>query len=116
MSDKSALFIIAILAILTIGCSVTPIDGDLTDGSTTSNVPELYIPDPITGEIDFETNDPEYWSSEGYTLWSYKSEIVNPFIEWTVSVNKITGDADAGYGLIIGRYVSPGITGETAYG
>ncbi len=113
MSDKSALFIIANLVILTIGCSVTPIDGDITDGTTSSNVPELYIPDPVTGEIDFETDDPEYWSSEGYTLWSYNSEVINPFIEWTVTVNKISGDAEAGYGLIISRYVSPGITGET---
>ena len=113
MAGRFLQYSIVISVILTIGCWVTPIDEDPTDGTTFSNVPELFLPDPDTGTIVFETDDPEYWSSEGYTLWNYKSEIINPFSEWTVTVNKSSGDAEAGYGLIFCRYVSPGITGET---
>jgi hypothetical protein len=63
------------------------------------------------GEADAEgnvttrlrTNDPAYWSGNGYTLWTAWGDegIGSEFAERTVTVSKLKGDTQAGYGLVI---------------
>jgi hypothetical protein len=48
------------------------------------------------------TNDPQYWSQRGYTLWTaWGEDDLRPFTERTVTVSKAKGYGGAGYGLVI---------------
>ena len=49
------------------------------------------------------TNDPAYWSMNGYTFWTVWGDegINDPYTERTVTMSKVKGNSQAGYGLVI---------------
>jgi hypothetical protein len=57
----------------------------------------------------FETNDPAYWSSAGYTLWSSNGTSHAAGESWdrTYILTKTSGDAAAGYGVFFGYDSGP---------
>jgi hypothetical protein len=73
--------------------------------------PEVQIASELFEEVGaagttktyrFHTNDPQYWSQQGYTLWTVWGEENPPsFEERTVTMWKSAGTSYAGYGLVI---------------
>lgn len=50
--------------------------------------------------IAFSTNDSAYISDRGYTLWALKAAAQNPFVSRKAMLNKTSGSAEAGYGIV----------------
>jgi hypothetical protein len=62
------------------------------NGHTSEAIDNLFVKDPGTGEITFTTNDTQYWSSRGYTLWTVGTGKENTtFSTRTVSLSKTSG-------------------------
>ncbi|QQO10705.1 hypothetical protein [Breznakiella homolactica] len=67
-------------------------------------VNELFVAtETAAGTVTrFTTSDPQYWSRNGFTVWTVWDEgAKDPFEERTVLVNKPKGNSSAGYGLVI---------------
>jgi hypothetical protein len=76
----------------------TPPEDDGTDPVEIIN--DLFVPGDEEGEIIFETNNPQYWSEYGFTLWYLLEGEDQPFSTREAVVSKISGNATAGYGLV----------------
>ena len=63
---------------------------------------DLFVVDG--GDVTFTTNDPAYWTENGYTLWAPTGGSPNPFASIGRNLVKTEGDADAGYGLVFCHY------------
>jgi hypothetical protein len=105
------LALMAIAVAAAIGCSSPGPDSDGESGKssqkeegesgTAQEASSLFVVDP--GEpslVEFETNDDAYISDRGYTLWALKANSQSPFVARTVVLNKRSGSAEAGYGLV----------------
>ncbi len=89
------------------GCPKTPeiyVVKEPLDSSVIEENSEIFIEDPATGIIGFETNDTKYSGGYGYTLWTEDDGIQDPFIHLNVTLKKISGNDVAGYGIIFGSY------------
>ena len=96
------IFLISIIA-----CPVTPDspeDLDLFDNPVIEENSLLFELDADTGVISFNTNDSKYISEYGYTLWAENNEIQSPFTGLNVTLSKIDGNSDAGYGVVFCSY------------
>jgi hypothetical protein len=70
-------------------------------GGTALEASALFVVDPSEPSlVDFETNDDAYISDRGYTLWALKARSQSPFVARTAVLNKRSGSAEAGYGLV----------------
>lgn len=76
-------------------------------------VDNLFV-DNGSGTTEFSTNNPQYWSEHGYTLWTLPSgqDPMIPFTSRTVRVAKTHGNASSGFGIIICQGTRDGY-GET---
>ncbi len=64
------------------------------------------------GKHVFFTNDPDLWGPFGCTLWTLSETSQEPFVERGLALQKISGDASAGFGAILCRRNDP-LWGET---
>ena len=71
---------------------------------------DLFVPDG--GNVTFTTNDPAYWTENGYTLWAPTGGSQSTFASLERKLTKTEGDGDAGYGLVFCHYD----TGDSALG
>ncbi len=96
------IFLISITA-----CPVTPDspeDLDLLDNPVIEENSLLFEMDTDTGIISFDTNNSKYINEYGYTLWAENNEVQNPFTGLKVTLSKISGNSDAGYGVVFCSY------------
>ncbi|MEA1911655.1 MAG: hypothetical protein U9N32_08280 [Spirochaetota bacterium] len=97
----------AALFISLTGCPNTP-DPSVVEASLESSVieenSELFIEDPNTAVVSFETNDTKYTGQYGYTLWTEGDAVQDPFTHLNVTLKKISGNDVAGYGIIFGSH------------
>ncbi len=88
-------------------CPVTPEsseDLDLLDNPIIEENSILFEMDTDTGVINFNTNESKYINEYGYTLWTENNELQNPFTNLNVTLSKISGNSDAGYGVVFCSY------------
>lgn len=71
-------------------------------GASSGRADSLFVESSGTGSrsFDFSTSDPSYITQSGYSLWALNSAVQNPFAGRLVTVNKLEGDATAGYGIL----------------
>jgi hypothetical protein len=74
---------------------------DAEAGDAAGQVDDLFV--SSGSEIVFRCNSVEYWTKYGYTLWGVSSagSSGGTFATRTVNVGKVSGNADAGYGIIL---------------
>lgn len=99
--------ILFLLFCLFSGCLDTPVPlvvKDPLDSSVIEEKSELFVEDPDTGIIVFETNDTKYSGEYGYTLWSQDDTVQDPFTHMNVILKKISGNDSAGYGVVFGSH------------
>lgn len=111
MKNKKLLLInmllIIFLVVITLGCPVTPApskDKDHGDVTVIEENSYLFVEDGITGIIEFTTNDTKYSEQFGYTLWSQEGLVSDPFTNLNVTLSKLSGNEDAGYGVVFCSY------------
>ncbi len=74
---------------------------------------DLFVPqEESPGKYVFFTNDPDLWGPYGCTLWTLTETRQEPFVERGLALQKISGDASAGFGAILCRRDDP-LWGET---
>ncbi len=96
-----------ILFISITACPVTtesPEDLDLLNNPVIEENSLLFDLDADTGVISFNTNNSKYISEYGYSLWTENNEIQSPFTGLNVTLSKISGNSDAGYGVVFCSY------------
>ena len=89
------------------GCPVTPESPenlDLLDNPVVEENSLLFDLDTSTGVISFNTNDSKYINEYGYTLWTENNEVQNPFTSLNVTLSKLGGNSNAGYGVVFCSY------------
>ncbi|MCW8965542.1 MAG: hypothetical protein OQK82_02480 [Candidatus Pacearchaeota archaeon] len=89
--------------VIFISCEINPpepYDPDEDETDPIEIIHDIFIPGEQEGEVIFETNDPQYWSGSGFTLWYLLEREEQPFFTREAVVSKISGNASAGYGLI----------------
>jgi len=90
-------------------------DAESPSGSG-SEVESLFVPS-IDGSgaaiFDFETSDSAYLGDNGYTLWALKAASQPAFTSRTVSLDKLSGNAAAGFGIVFCRHPSLSPSDET---
>lgn len=76
---------------------------------------DLFVPAPgKPGELAFRTNDPARKGPRGHTYWYLGSGVQEPFVSRAAYLSKASGNAEAGYGLVIcNRPLEAGGTRET---
>jgi hypothetical protein len=94
-----------------------PSTGDTGNPSGSgSEVESLFVPS-IDGSgaanFDFETSDTAYLGDKGYTLWALKAAPQEPFTSRTVSLDKLSGNAAAGFGIVFCRHPALSPSEET---
>jgi hypothetical protein len=95
-----------VIAALLLSCSPSyhdPTDISLDPGSGGQVEETLFVNTTTTGGnplIEFETADLAYLSPYGYTLWSLKGPHADAFTSRRVMVDKTSGEAAAGYGVL----------------
>ena len=63
---------------------------------------DLFVPqEDDSGKYTFFTNDPALWGPYGCTLWALTGTRQEPFAERGLAMQKISGDAAAGFGAIL---------------
>lgn len=108
--EKKFIKIIAILPFVLISISACPVtpesskDLDLLDNPVIEENSLLFEMDTDTGVISFDTNDSKYINEYGYTLWTENNEVHSPFTSLNVTLSKISGNSDAGYGIVFCSY------------
>jgi hypothetical protein len=73
---------------------------DESDDTVIEYVNHLFVPGENPGEIYFETNDRQYWSERGYTLWYLLEGEDASFDRREASLSKFSGSNTAGYGFV----------------
>jgi hypothetical protein len=99
--------IITLLIIVTIGCSVTSIPSEVKDPKDVTKIEEnssLFVEDGVSGVVEFTTNDTKYSEQFGYTLWSQEGSVSDAFTNLNVTLSKLSGNDEAGYGVILGSH------------
>lgn len=97
------------LSILVAGCPITPVEeppepGFESDG-TVGIDSELFSSDSEDPSVTvFKTNDPDHWTTNGYTIWALSDTAPRDFVSIDVSLSKISGNSTAGYGLVVNQY------------
>lgn len=94
---------------MTLSCSLAPPDPGWDyglDGATYAEITSLFVSDE-GGCATFITNEVSYHSPRGYTIWCEAEGLGGPanepFSEVSCAVSKETGDATAGFGLVLCR-------------
>jgi hypothetical protein len=65
---------------------------------------DLFVPQGQSpGKYVFFTNDPALWGPYGCTLWTVTETRQEPFVQRGLAMQKISGDASAGFGAILCR-------------
>jgi hypothetical protein len=65
---------------------------------------DLFVPQGQSpGKYVFFTNDPALWGPYGCTLWTLTETRQEPFVQRNLALQKISGDASAGFGAILCR-------------
>ena len=111
---KTLRFVVPILIASLAGCPITPeTDRDEYDstGVTIEEKSELFVESPLNITV-FQTNDTGLQGPYGTTLWTSSGMSQDPLVSREVIARKITGDDDAGYGLVFCHYD----TGDPAVG
>jgi hypothetical protein len=63
---------------------------------------DLFVPQQQNpGKRVFFTNDPDLWGPYGCTLWTLTGIRQEPFVQRGLALQKISGDAEAGFGAIL---------------
>ena len=96
-----------ILLISITACPVTPESSEdiyLPDNPVIEENSLLFELDADTGLISFNTNESKYINDYGHTLWADNNEVQNPFTDLNVTLSKISGNGDAGYGVVFCSY------------
>ena len=99
--------LILLMILITLGCSVTPTTSivkkteDLTVIEESSS---LFVINGVTGVTEFTTNDTKYSGQFGYTLWTREGVEMDPFTHLNVTFSKLSGNEDAGYGVVFGSH------------
>lgn len=109
---KKAFFarIAAVLLIaLSVSCELSTGSGE--DASNPENngaaeeVSNLFVSTGTGSEIEvvFQCNNTDYWTKYGYTLWGLTGtgSSSGSFVTRTVKVSKVSGNVDAGYGIVL---------------
>jgi hypothetical protein len=108
---------LAVLVLLLAGSCLSPYDGGEDSGlpeedGTIAAVSELFTTTDESGNprlTRFYTNDSKYRTPWGYTLWTAgDGTATTPFTARTLSVRKPSGDARAGYGIVICEAIRDG--------
>jgi len=109
----------ALIAAALLSCSPPyhdPTDINLDPGSGGQVEETLFVETSAQGGdplVEFETADSAYLSSYGYTLWSLKGPQADEFTSRSVMVNKISGEAAAGYGVLFCQHAASDPNDET---
>ncbi len=93
--------IVLIIAVVLSGCP-SPQEGTepvLPGGGGIEEASSLFV-DSETGEVVFSTNDSEYCGEYGYTLWTEGDTVYSPFSHLNVTLSKLEGNSDGGYGVV----------------
>ncbi|MDA3940459.1 MAG: hypothetical protein PF693_14310 [Spirochaetia bacterium] len=101
------ILIIILLVLISLGCSVTPIPSVVKDPEDVPVIEEnssLFVEDGVTGITMFTTNDTKYSEQFGYTLWVQEDVESDPFTHLNVTLSKLSGNEDAGYGVVFCSY------------
>lgn len=95
-------FAVLIMAAVLAGCPSPQdtIDPELPSGESIEEVSTLFVKDSETGIVAFETNDSGYTGEYGYTLWTEGETIYSPFTHLNITLSKLSGNSDAGYGVV----------------
>lgn len=101
--------LVVLLSILLISCTLSGGD-DYDDYDDWQNIEDTEFEEvsslfdlQVDGSIIFETNDPRYWSSEGFTLWTIDGNyaaVATPFNGSSCTVSKSSGHYYTGYGIL----------------
>jgi hypothetical protein len=100
-------FIFILMIMITLGCPVTPgpsVVKDHDDAAVIEENSSLFVVDGATGVIEFTTNDTKYSEQFGYTLWAQEGGVSDPFTHLNVTLSKLSGNEDAGYGIVFCSY------------
>lgn len=87
------------------GCPAPTLETPENDGGGTGTIEESSTLFELDSEhprtYEFETNDTRYEGGSGYTFWGLTGDAQEPFAERTVRMTKYSGNATAGYGIVI---------------
>lgn len=73
----------------------------LPEGASVEKNSSLFVTDSgSSGVTSFSTNDTKYTGEYGYTLWTEGDTVYSPFIHLNVTLSKMSGNEDAGYGVV----------------
>ncbi len=91
-----------ILAAVLSGCPAPRdmIKPEVPSGDSIEETSALFVKDSNTGTVAFATNDIRYTGEYGYTLWTEGDDFYSPFGQMNVTVSKLSGNSDAGYGVV----------------
>ena len=93
-----------VFCVIFISCEVNPpttYTPPVDDGTDPIEIiDDLFVPGDEEGEVIFETNNPQYWSEYGFTLWYLLEGEEQPFSAREAVVSKLSGNPTAGYGLV----------------
>jgi len=115
-------FLLGLLAAVTAvlgGCpsSYDPGNGTPDSSAGTGGTPqqndELFVQQSDPQNWHFTTADTAYWGPSGYTLWSLSLPDQEPFAQREVSLVKTSGNAWAGFGLVLSHVDSAGAALES---
>lgn len=105
MKNIKFLMVIPVLTLIT-ACGLSPMQekDNITSEEKVNLLEEtsLFAEDSNqTGVYLFETNDSKYLNKDGYTIWATnKTNQSNSFETITMEMSKISGRAEAGYGIV----------------
>lgn len=103
-SVKELLITLMIILLVSCGASKTDDDNepDGITGTIVENISELFVETPHTDTTVLRTNDEQYRSANGYSVWTVWDEgESDPFTTRTVTLAKNDGQQVAGYGLVL---------------
>lgn len=102
-------FACIVASVLLGACPVTPVEEESQQAFEEDGIigvdSQMFIADEADpAQVDFSTNDSSFITSRGYTLYSLVDSNPRTFTEMDVSLTKLSGNASAGYGLILNAF------------
>lgn len=101
-----ARFIAVVFSVLLLSCTLSGgeeySDSNDIEETVFEKVNHLFE-EQADGSVVFATNDPRYWSRNGYTLWAIDdryADVSSPFDGRSCTVSKSSGYYYTGYGMI----------------
>ena len=102
VSEVCGVLVLLTVVIVLSGCpsSSGGLNPDLPEGASVEKNSSLFVTDSGSGVTSFSTNDTKYTGEYGYTLWTEGDTVYSPFTHLEVTLSKMSGNEDAGYGVV----------------